>query len=162
VTEETISATRTVDAPAEAVFAVLADPTQHPAIDGTGRVRTPVDAAPLTAAGQVFRVGMFHENHPDGTYEMANLVLDLEPPRVISWRPGYRSAETGELEYGGWTWRYDLTPLGLARTEVTLTYDWSGATTEARRVQSFPPFPVAHLVDSLAHLGALAERSAGY
>jgi hypothetical protein len=26
--------------------------------------------------------------HPDGSYEMCNLVLAFEPPRVISWKPG--------------------------------------------------------------------------
>jgi hypothetical protein len=29
------------------------------------------------------------------------------------------------VEFGGWFWRYDLTPLGPSETEVTLTYDWS-------------------------------------
>ena len=53
---------------------------------------------------------MYHENHPDGSYEMANLVLAFEPPHVISWQPGYMSPATGELEFGGWIWRYDLTP----------------------------------------------------
>ena len=33
---DTVSATTTIPAPADAVFAVLADPTSHPAIDGTG------------------------------------------------------------------------------------------------------------------------------
>ena len=32
---------------------------------------------------------MYHENHPDGGYEMANQVLAFDPPRVISWKPGY-------------------------------------------------------------------------
>ena len=36
--EETVSATTTISASAETVFAVLADPSQHAAIDGTGWV----------------------------------------------------------------------------------------------------------------------------
>jgi hypothetical protein len=52
---------------------------------------------------------MYHENHPDDSYEMANLVLAFEPPRAISWKPGYVSPETGKLEFGGWIWGYDLT-----------------------------------------------------
>ena len=36
MTEETVSATTTISASAETVFAVLADPTRHAAIDGTG------------------------------------------------------------------------------------------------------------------------------
>ena len=58
------------------------------AIDGTGRVRDSLDGQRLTGLGQIFRVAMYHENHPDGSYQMANLVLAFEPPRVISWKPG--------------------------------------------------------------------------
>jgi uncharacterized protein YndB with AHSA1/START domain len=39
MTEETVSATTTISEPAESVFAVLADPSRHAAIDGTGWVR---------------------------------------------------------------------------------------------------------------------------
>ena len=39
VAEENVSATLTVAVPAARVFAVLADPTTHSAIDGTGWVR---------------------------------------------------------------------------------------------------------------------------
>jgi uncharacterized protein YndB with AHSA1/START domain len=73
----------TVAAPPARVFAVLADPTSHAAIDGTGWVRDAVDPALLTEAGQVFRVDMYHPNHPNGEYRMANKVLVLDPPRAI-------------------------------------------------------------------------------
>ena len=36
---ERVSASRTIEAPPEAVFAVLADPSTHADIDGTGWVR---------------------------------------------------------------------------------------------------------------------------
>ena len=55
--DESVSATKIVDAPAEVVFAILADPAKHAAIDGTGWVREPLDNKLLTEAGQVFRVG---------------------------------------------------------------------------------------------------------
>ena len=105
MTEETVSATTTISASAEIVFAVLADPSQHAAIDGTGWVRSSLDGQLLTGSGQIFRVAMYHKNHPDGSYEMANQVLAFEPPRVISWKPGYVSPATGKLEFGGWIWR---------------------------------------------------------
>jgi hypothetical protein len=106
------------------VFAVLADPSQHAAIDGTGWVRESRDGQRLTGSGQIFRVAMYHPNHPDGSYEMANQVLAFEPPRVISWKPGYVEPATGKLEFGGWLWRYDLTQLGRTRRGHAL-YDWS-------------------------------------
>ena len=79
-------------------------------------------------------------------------------PRIISWKPGYMSPETGQLEFGGWIWRYDLTPLGPDQTEVTLTYDWSAVGPDPRQRIQFPPFPPDHLENSLSHLAAIVER----
>lgn len=153
--EASISASIVVDASPEAVFAVLADPARHAAIDGTGRVRAPVDGKILRAPGQIFRVAMYHENHPDKDYQMANRVQLLEPPSVISWEPGYDAGD-GSLRFGGWIWRYDLAPEGPARTRVTLTYDWSAVPDAIREHIGFPPFGLDHLDNSLAHLAALA------
>jgi hypothetical protein len=99
MTDETVSATTRISASAETVFAVLTDPSRHAAIDGTGRVRDSLDGERLTGSGQIFRVDMYHEKHPDGSYEMANQVLAFERSRAISWRPGYVSPSTGKLEF---------------------------------------------------------------
>jgi uncharacterized protein YndB with AHSA1/START domain len=156
VDQENVSATLTVAGPAARVFAVLADPATHAAIDGTGWVQEAVDPVPLTAAGQIFRMDMFHAGHPDGDYQVVNQVQALDPPRVISWRTGYEK-DDGELEFGGWIWRYDLTPLGPSQTEVTLTYDWSAVPQFVRdRGIQFPPFGPEHLINSLHHLAGLA------
>ena len=56
--DDQVSATTLINAPAQAIFAVLADPAKHAAIDGTGWVREPLDAKPLTTAGQIFRMSM--------------------------------------------------------------------------------------------------------
>ncbi|HEY1668410.1 MAG TPA: SRPBCC family protein [Trebonia sp.] len=153
--DETVSATTIIDAPAEAVFAVLADPAKHAAIDGTGWVRESLDGQPLTAAGQVFRIAMFHPNHPEGNYEMANRVQVFDPPRAISWEPGQYAGD-GSLGFGGWVWRYDLIPAQPSGTEVTLSYDWSAVPDFLREHIGFPPFPPDHLGNSLAHLAELA------
>ena len=152
---QALSVTITVPSPADAVFAVLADPARHATIDGTGWVCGPLDGDRLTTLGQVFRMDMYHPNHPDGRYEIANQVRELDPPRAISWEPGTEDAE-GRLSFGGWIWRYDLAPAADGDTEVRLTYDWSSATAEAREVINFPPFDVEHLENSLRHLAVLA------
>ena len=144
----------TVDASAERVFDILADPSSHQAIDGTGWVRESLDGLPITAQGQHFRVAMYHPNHPDKDYEMSNTVRVFEPSRAISWEPG-QAGPDGELSYGGWIWRYDLTPTERG-TDVTLTYDWSAVPDETREHIGFPPFPVSHLENSLANLVRLA------
>lgn len=156
MSDETLIASRTIDAPVDSVFALLADPSTHAAIDGTGWVRESKDGEHLAAAGQVFRVAMYHSNHPDGHYEMANRVEVFDPPHALSWQPGQASPETGELSFGGWFWRYDLAASGPAATAVTLSYDWSAVPAYIRDLIGFPPFPVAHLENSLAHLEELA------
>ena len=82
-----LTASTTIDAAPDAVFAVLADPTSHAAIDGTGWVRGSLEDDRIAAAGQVFRMAMYHENHPDKDYKMANRVEVFDEPRAIAWKP---------------------------------------------------------------------------
>jgi uncharacterized protein YndB with AHSA1/START domain len=157
VDQENVSATLTVAVPAAQVFAVLTDPGTHVAIDGTGWVQETVDRAPLTEAGQIFRMDMYHAGHPNGDYQTVNKVAVLDPPRAISWLTGQDKGD-GDLEFGGWLWRYDLVPLGPSETEVTLTYDWSAVPQYIReRGIRFPPFGPEHLANSLHHLAELAR-----
>jgi Polyketide cyclase / dehydrase and lipid transport len=155
VDQENVRATLTIAAPAATVFAVLADPTTHSAIDGTGWVQESVDRAPLTEVGQIFRMAMHHADHPNGDYQVVNKVQVLDPQRTIGWLTGQETSD-GRLEFGGWIWRYDLTPLGPARTDVTLTYDWSAVPPSIREYLQFPPFGPEHLTNSLHHLAELA------
>ena len=152
--DDSVSATTVIKAPAEAIFAVLADPAQHAAIDGTGWVRESLDNKPLTSAGQIFRISMYHPKAQDGNYEMANRVQVFDPPSAISWEPGQDTGD-GTLRFGGWIWRYDLTPAGASKTTVTLSYDWSAVPDSLREHIGFPPFPPDHLSNSLAHLAEL-------
>jgi hypothetical protein len=157
VADDSVSATTVIDAPAEVVFAVLADPAKHTAIDGTGWVREALDDKPLTAAGQIFRMSMYHPNHPDGNYQMANRVLVFDPPSTISWEPGCE-ADDGTLQFGGWTWCYDLRPAGRLSTTVTLSYDWSAVPEPIRERIGFPPFSPDHLGNSPGHLAELVGQ----
>jgi len=166
MTEETMAASTVIDAAADTVFDLLADPSTHASIDGTGWVRKPVDGDRLTGTGQIFRMGMYHDNHPNKDYEMANRVEVFDRPRAIAWLPGAEPRhipgrhdfdDDAPVEYGGWLWRYDLEPVGSDQTEVTLTYDWSRVP-HPRDIE-FPPFPRQHLDNSLKHLAGLAEQT---
>lgn len=159
MTDETMSAQCTINAPIETVFAILADPTTHQAIDGTGWVRESLDGEHLTEVGQIFRMAMYHDNFGGMHYEMANRVEVFEPPHAIAWLPGQGDDDTG-IEFGGWIWRYDLEPLSDDRTEVTLTYDWSAVPPALREHIEFPPFDRQHLDNSLKHLAGLAQDRA--
>ena len=145
MTEDTLKTTITIAAPAEAVFAVLTDPASHPAIDGTGWVSKALDTAPLTGSGQIFRMGMYHANHPDGTYEVANLVTTSKPlpGNLLGTGPGRRGAMKSHRQAAGsgaMTWP----PASTSSTEVTLTYDWSAVPSSVREYITFPPFLVDH------------------
>ena len=152
---EFVTASTTIEAEPEAVFAVLADPSAHADIDGTGWVRESEDGDRITTVGQVFRMAMYHDNHPDKDYKVANRVEVFDEPRAIAWQPGTESPETGELSFGGWIWRYDLEATGPSRTTVTLTYDWSAVPPQVREYIKFPPFGQDHLDNSLQHLSDL-------
>lgn len=152
---ERVTASTTIEAAPEAVFAVLADPSAHADIDGTGWVRGSMDGDRITAAGQVFRMAMYHDGHPDKEYKIANLVEVFDEPRAIAWRPGTESPGTGELSFGGWIWRYDLEATGPSRTAVTLTYDWAAVPPQVREYLQFPPFAQDHLDNSLRRLSEL-------
>jgi len=161
VTNENITANITIAGPAETVFDVLADPSTHEAIDGTGWVRQSLDGTSLTETGQIFRMAMYHENHPVRDYEMANKVVAFDPPRAIAWEPGQDAANDGTLSFGGWIWRYDLVPVGPSSTDVTLTYDWSAVPPNVREHIQFPPFDPQHLDNSLKHLADLVVTRRG-
>ena len=120
---------------------MLADPATHAAIDGTGWVRESLDRRPLTDAGQIFRMAMYHPNHPDGDYQMANRVQVFDPPRAIAWQPGQESAD----DRGARVRRLDLAlrprrRSARRRPTVTLTYDWSAVPPYMREYIQFPPF----------------------
>ena len=101
------------------MFDVLADPTTHGAIDGTGWVRESLDGKPVTGTGQIFRMAMYIDGHPDGHYETANRVEVFDPPRAIAWKTGrpverHRRAPTTTNSYtaagfGDTTWRRPAT-----------------------------------------------------
>ncbi len=150
---ERYAATRTIAATPTQIFAVLADPSHHCNTEPTDWVRDAVDVAPITGAGQMFAMNMFL-TQAGGDYVVHNLVNVFEKDRAIGWLPGQLD-EAGNHRPGGWFWRYDLAPNG-DRTEVTLTYDWSGTPQDFRdQVGTMPIFGPDYLAQSLAAL----ERS---
>ncbi|WBB58494.1 nuclear transport factor 2 family protein [Streptomyces sp. WMMC500] len=119
--ETTITVSGVVAAPAEQVFAVLADPRRHRALDASGTIRHTEATGSLTAVGDTFIMAM--HNDMNGDYVIENHVVVYEAGRAIGWAP----AAPGQRPLGQrYTWC--LTPLEDGSTEVTQTYDWSGIT----------------------------------
>jgi len=116
---DVVTVEKVIRAPAEAIFALLADPTRHPDIDGSGAVkRAKADAPQRLALGSKFgmsmRVGI--------PYSMVNTVIEFEDNRRIAWQarpPGF----VGRFSAGR-IWRYELEPVE-GGTRVTESWDLS-------------------------------------
>jgi uncharacterized protein YndB with AHSA1/START domain len=105
-----VSGTTTIDAPPAVVFAIVADPRQHPRIDGSGTVRGSVSGPERLELGSEFGMTM----KQGAPYKIKNRVVELEPDRVIARR-----------HKGQHRWRYELAPTADGGTEVTETWDLS-------------------------------------
>lgn len=105
-----IARTRIVSASPEAVFDLLADPSKHPLIDGSGTVKgSRANAPQRLSMGATFGMDM----KLGVPYPIQNTVVEFEADRLIAWR-----------HLGGHRWRYDLEPID-GGTKVTETFDWS-------------------------------------
>jgi len=112
--EDVLSVERTIPAPPGAVFDVLADPTRHHLIDGSGMVqgaRAPAGAPGTGAPGARLALGRsFGMKMKLGVrYSTANRVTAFEENRVIAWQTG-PTGFMGKL-LGGRIWRYELEPV---------------------------------------------------
>jgi uncharacterized protein YndB with AHSA1/START domain len=142
-----VSAGREVDAPADVIFELIADPTQQPQWDGNDNLVEAPMGRRVRAAGEVFAMrttkGNLRENH----------VVDFEEGRRIAWRP----AEPGQ-EPLGHEWRWELEPLDDGRTRVTHTYDWTDLRDE-QRYERARSTTAERLLASIDRLRTLAEES---
>ncbi len=97
---------RLVHAPAEAIFALVADPGRHRDIDGSGAVRRARAGAPGRLAldskfGMSMRMGI--------PYLMVSTVIEFEDNRRIAWQT--RPPGPIGLVAAGRIWRYELEPV---------------------------------------------------
>jgi hypothetical protein len=123
-----VSVTRRIEAPAGAIFNLLADPGSHPDFDGSGMLRAGATNPVVSAVGDVFIMKMHNERL--GDYEMDNHVVEYEASRRIAWQPALRQVVAEGMPVGvpiGHTWKFELAPDGPDATVVTETYDCSTA-----------------------------------
>ena len=100
---------RFVAAERQAVFDLLADPSKHSLIDGSGSVRGSTSDLPdRLELGAKFSMSM----KLGVPYKMTNEVVEFEEPTLIAWR-----------HMGGHIWRYKLRAVD-GGTEVTEEFDW--------------------------------------
>ncbi len=95
---------RFIPAPAEAIFALIANPSRHHEIDGSGTVLTAKDLPETIQLGSKFGMNM----KVGIKYSMVSTVVEFEPNRVIAWQSA-PSGIAGKFG-GGRIWRYELEP----------------------------------------------------
>lgn len=147
--QQIVSASIDVDAPAEVVFTILADPRQHSRIDGSGSVRS-VEGPARLSQGATFGARMRMFGAP---YRITNTVVEFEADRRIAWR-----------HFGGHRWRYLLEPLPGERTRVTEQFDYSRYTGMSRRLVEVLRFPTRNrdgIEQTLVRLKDAAEQDRG-
>lgn len=158
---------RTIKAPAQRIFDLLARPDVHPRIDGSGMLRASTGTsagAVITGLGDVFTMAM--HNDELGDYEMANHVVEFEPGRRIGWEPVLKSSSRPEDQddigqRAEYRWSYELTPLGDDETLVTEAYDCRRAPQWLRTAVKGGNRWVNSMTRTLEKLDALSREPAG-
>lgn len=140
-----IAVERVVPAEPQTVFDILADPAQHPRLDGSGSVRRAREGNPARLSkgahfGMDMRLGL--------RYRIDNTVVEFDEPRQIAWR-----------HFAGHRWRYVLTPVA---TGTLVREEW-----DASRVPHLWPyfaltrFPSRNRAGMTASLERLAQMVSG-
>ena len=154
MTETSISAQRTIDAPANAIFHFLSNPEHHAALDGSGMVQSDSKSDRITGAGQTFTMNMTWDKM-GGDYQTDNHVIGYDENKLLAWK----TAPAGE-EPPGWEWVWRFEAAGPDSTNVSVTYDWSGVTDkELLKKISFPAVPQEDLESTLANLAAQVSEA---
>ena len=109
--DKVVRGIRFVPAEPQAIFDLLADPAQHPMIDGSGSVRSATEAPERLALGSKFSMSM----KLGVPYKITNEVVEFDEPSLIAWQ-----------HMGKHIWRYRLRPVD-GGTEVTEEFDFRPA-----------------------------------
>lgn len=103
-----VSVRRVIDADPQTLFDIVADPAQHPVIDGSGSVKAMRDGGPeRLSLGAKFGMDM----HLGASYKVLNKVVEFDEPHVLAWR-----------HFNGHIWRYKFAAVE-GGTEVTEEWD---------------------------------------
>lgn len=142
--------TRTIDAPADAIFDVLSNPERHHELDGSGTVVSDDRTDRIQGTGEVFRMNM-HAEDMGGDYKTDNHVVGYDENKLLAWK----TAPAG-TEPPGWQWVWELHSTDSSTTEVTLTYDWSAMDPQKAQEVGMPKVSESELEESIGKLAAAA------
>ena len=97
-----------IEAPAEKIFSILADPHSHSLFDGSATIKSVISGPERLYLGARFGMNMKIKVG----YKITNEVIEFEENRKIASRHLMK-----------WVWRYELTDLGDGKTQVSEYFD---------------------------------------
>jgi uncharacterized protein YndB with AHSA1/START domain len=132
--------TKLIDADRQRIFDVLADPSQHPRIDGSGSVKAVRSGGPSRLSlGATFSMDM----RMGANYRIRNTVVEFEEPALIGWR-----------HFNRHIWRYRLTE---APGGTVVTEEWDARHARNRLGLLLLRYPQRNRAGMRATLDRLAE-----
>jgi hypothetical protein len=140
---------RLIDAAPSAIFAVLADPKGHVAIDSSGMLQS-FSGVPAQAVGDTFVIHMDRESLGDlpmGKYDVTVTMTAYEKDRYITWEVSGEGFPSIGHYYG-----YRLEPADDGGTVVTSIYDWSQIGENWKATGAWPIIPESALKSTLGIL----------
>lgn len=102
---DVVSVERTIAAPPEAIFDLIADPERHRDIDGSGTVRDAKGESQRLELGSTFGMSM----KMGLPYSMVSTVVEFEENRLLAWQT--RGPGPIGKHVAGRIWRYELEPV---------------------------------------------------
>lgn len=143
---QVVTASRDIAAPADAIFGLIADPTEQTRWDGNDNLAQAAPGQRVHAVGDEFTMTLTNG------HDRTNRIVEFDEGRLIAWLP----SEVGSPPPGH-LWRWELEPLDDGRTRVTHTYDWTNLT-DPERLDRARATTSDSLALSLDRLAALVQR----
>ena len=157
MSNERISTSRRIAASPAAIFAIVTDPSQHVAFDGSAMVEGAIEPQRLTSVGQTFDMDMDRTPLDDipglVKYKVRNVVTQFEADSLVEWATGGIDQPPVGHVYG---WQLDA--LGDTETMVTHYCDWTSVSEEMKTKRSWPIVPLSMLEISIANLERMATQ----
>lgn len=107
---DTAAARITINAPASAIFDLLANPRAHSSFDGSGTITKSISGPDRLFLGAKFGMAMKIKV----PYRITNTVVAFDEKKKITW-----------CHLMKWTWSYELLEIGNGQTQVTEIFDAS-------------------------------------
>ena len=143
--EQIKSARIVINASAEKIFAILANPNRHKEIDGSSTIQENISGPDKLILCSKFGMKM----HLGVDYRILNTVVEYKENSLIGWR-----------HVGRWIWRYELVNLSPQMTQVTETFDASRAPLISKAWLSLRkayPFTQRAVAKTLVQLKSICE-----